>query len=210
MGQLHELTGPGLERAGMTIRQYLMPHWADLQDEWVRSGSQADIPDVLSTDTCRASSLFARHVLREAGFGDWTVIQGDFHWANIESVPLAVSDPHGTGAPDKGMTCASHGWLKSEDGQLYLDITIDQFGYEPAVAAMMAGSVREYDPFAEQDDIYADPYVTHQVGEWLCLPEEAHLTPDATARGEAADLVEKLRLIHAEMTEGLGIRTPAP
>lgn len=109
------------DEAIQLVRNHLPQCWAWSHENFIKHGQrfslnkQAEVPKILSTNMCRHTSLFLLRLLESAGVKGWTVGGG----------LMRKLDDKGEHPSDV------HYWL--ENGNEILDITADQFGWDPIV-----------------------------------------------------------------------------
>lgn len=123
--------------AGLTIRATLAPLWARIHASDLRFGLVDAIPDIASTAMCRHSALFAARALSSA-----------FDAPSLSIRPHAGSFTPAPGDIIPGYAARKanieHAWVEIigvDEDIIWLDITADQFGREPVLAAAASNTL---------------------------------------------------------------------
>jgi hypothetical protein len=112
-------------RVAEAARDFLEPRW----NAWRRDTGKA-IPACPSTDMCRFSALFLRHVLTdELPEGEWRCVGGSPE--ADEDVDPDCATPGGYRADDGWR---GHYWVSDGDFSFVVDVACDQFGGARVVA----------------------------------------------------------------------------
>lgn len=107
------------------LREFLLPCWHWTHLNFIKYGQRlsmhkrTEIPDPVSTDMCRHTTLFLLQLLAQTGDTRWRVAGG---FLNHKDAP---------GVYEESGLWLQHWWLESAD--YILDLTADQFGWEPVV-----------------------------------------------------------------------------
>lgn len=150
------------------VRTFLPDCWRWTHQNYISNGQnffldkRKEIPDPLSTDMCRHTTLFLLNLLQAAADNTWKVAGG---FANFADSP---------GVFEQSGRWGQHWWLS--DGELLLDLTADQLGW-PDVVVAEANDSRYF----AQPKLSKRSYVStlaRTVGQWEGLPSSFWMAQD--------------------------------
>jgi hypothetical protein len=121
---------PDLFKIALRAREFLEPLWIAAHEGWANE----PVPNPPSKYMCRYSCLFLKHILKDAGYGEWQILLGRPITEELEGAKNGI---FGFCAPNGGWY--DHAWLIQNE--ILIDITADQFGGDRVVVTKSNQSI---------------------------------------------------------------------